>query len=103
MTGYIERKSIGGGSQVQIYDTTVPNQQARLAIQFVERWGAVAAEPDGEDSVGRQKLKLQSPPDTARRACDAAVSLYEEFKQRDWLVEVPAPKLGKGEEFDSEV
>ena len=67
----------------------VLDMRARLAASFIERWGMVAAEPDGEDSAGRQQMKLMDPADLVWRACSVVDSLYIEFKDRNWIIELP--------------
>jgi hypothetical protein len=65
---------------------TSPDIRAALATQMAERWGLVAGEADGEDSAGRQKLRLLTPAELAKRSCEAAEALYKEFEARNWLV-----------------
>ena len=62
---------------------------ARLAEQLAERWGMVAAEDDGEDSAGRQKVRLATPIEVIERACAVASLLHAEFTARGWYVEIP--------------
>lgn len=75
----------------------VLNMQAELATKFVERWGMVMIEVDGEDSRGCQKVRLMSPEEIAHRACDTADLLLEEFINRKWIVEIPLPTYEKEE------
>ncbi len=42
--------------------------EANLAFVFIEHWGMVAGEIDGEDSAGRQKLRLLTPEEIVDRA-----------------------------------
>ena len=64
---------------------------ARLAIDIATRFALVAAIPDGEDSAGRQKLRLPAAQELAARSCDIADALVSEFEARDWLYDVPEP------------
>ena len=74
----------------QIEDTIALNQRARFAVSFVERWGAVAATPDGmEDSAGRQALRMMTPTELVTRACETADLLFAGLIARGWAVEVP--------------
>lgn len=71
---------------VAISPVDAPDHTARLAFALIERWGAVAAESDGEDSAGRAKLKLQAPDDLVRRAFDIAQSAVAEAKKRGLMI-----------------
>lgn len=73
---------------------------ARLAASMAERWGMVAATPDGEDSAGRQKLRSLEPDELAERACLTAQALWSRFESLGWLVPIPEPRLRKLEEKD---
>ena len=54
------------------HDDEALEQTAKLAFDLVARWGCVAATPDGEDSTGRAKLRLQTPTELVSRAFDCA-------------------------------
>lgn len=73
-----------------IHSKREPDHRARFAMACIERWGMVAAEPDGEDSTGRQKLKLSRPRDIVYRAMECADMVFEEFDRAGWLVNVPS-------------
>lgn len=90
--GYRETSHRWNCSEVIIYPTLALNLQAKLAMAMVERWGAVAGVPDGVDAAGRQKLKLQTPAELVARACDTANQCIEAFRDRNWLLTLPAPK-----------
>jgi hypothetical protein len=75
---------------IKIHDTEVWTLEARLAMSLVERWGMVAAAPDGEDSAGRAKGRLQSPEELVSRACRAAELVAAECRARGWFVEAPS-------------
>ena len=64
---------------------------ARLATDMAARFALVAALPDGEDSAGRQKLRMATPDELASRACGIAHSLWVEFENRGWLFDIPLP------------
>ncbi len=70
-----------------IHETEHPNFEARLAVNLLEKWGMVAAEPDGEDSAGRAKLRLSNPQELAARA--VASEIAAELRKRRWFVPVP--------------
>lgn len=63
--------------------------RARFAMECIIKWGMVAAEADGEDSAGRQKLRTLTPEEVARKACQTADLAFAEFERRGWMVKVP--------------
>jgi hypothetical protein len=82
---------------VHIYDRINFGKKAILAANFVEHWGMVAGEPNGEDSSGRAKLKLSAPEDVVNRACEMVDLLYKEAEKRGWLIESPTIEELKAE------
>ena len=84
-----------------VHKSQIPNLKATLALSMVERWGPVAGMPDGEDSAGRQKLRIQNVDELVDRACSTADMLVNAFKTRNWLLNVPAPKLDDEKENES--
>lgn len=64
----------------------VENFQAKLALQFISRWGMIAGIDDGEDSSGRAKSRLLSPEEVVKRAFDTAEAATKEIEKRNmWL------------------
>lgn len=51
------RKNFDGHIVVQQHETEMLTLEARIALSFMEKWALVAAEPDGEDSSGRAKMR----------------------------------------------
>ena len=43
-----------------LHETEILEQEAKLASDFIVRWGCVAAVPDGEDKAGRPQLRLMT-------------------------------------------
>ena len=76
---------------VSIYKKQVPGLHASMAIDFIVRWGMVAAVPDGEDSAGRSKSRLATPDELINRACEVSEIAVREFEKRDWLLNLPKP------------
>ena len=76
--------------QIGVWDRIKLEQEAKMAIEFVARWGSVAAEIDGEDSAGRQKFRLQTPDELVARACDVAHKLFKEFRIMGWVHITPS-------------
>lgn len=72
------------------HDTEHLTKPARMALAFVERWGMVSAQDNGEDSSGRAKLKLLSPEDVVDRACLISGLLLHKFHELDWILDVPS-------------
>lgn len=91
----IERDTFMGGTEIVIAKRHAPNQCAELAMRLADHLAIVAAEPDGEDSAGRQKLRMLAPDDCAARACDIASAMWLQFEMRGWLQELPEPKPQK--------
>lgn len=67
-----------------------PTHEAVFAMQCIERWALVSATPDGEDSAGRQKLRRLTTTELVTEACEAAKVAFEMFRERGWLVDIPA-------------
>lgn len=63
--------------------------EARLAATLIEKWGLVAAAPDGESSDGRQKLRDLSPSEIVDKACNTASLAVAEFRKRGWIIKFP--------------
>lgn len=67
------------------------SMEARIVLSIIERWAAVAGEPDGEDTAGRSKLRLQEPAEVVDRACEVAKAAVDAFEARGWIA--PPPPL----------
>src|SRR5687767_8846104 len=89
---YIVRETWKGGTDVAICRTEVPNEQGELARDLISRFAIIAATPDGEDSSGRQKLRLMTEEECVDRAVHIAALAWEEFRERGWIVDIPLPK-----------
>lgn len=87
----VDREKRYTSPEVRVYKTLYPSQRAVFAQELLARWGLVAAEPDGEDSAGRQKLKPLSVESLVTRACEMSQLAFEEFQKREWLLELPNP------------
>ena len=66
-----------------------PTTKARMAAALLEKWGMVACLPDGEDSAGRQKLRLMTPHELVERATDVAEIAFTAFNHFNWIEQVP--------------
>lgn len=64
--------------------------RARFATVCIERWGMIVAQPDGEDSTGRQKMRMTTPAEIVERACDCADAADLAFRKRGWALTLPS-------------
>lgn len=85
----ITQEQFYGKMNVVAMDLAVPNSKARFALACIERWGVVAGEPDGEDSAGRQQLRMLAPEKVVKRAFRIAELAFAEAKERGWLSKLP--------------
>ncbi len=93
--GYIWGKTYDIKEQPVLYSSEMPEPEATFAMQMLERWGMVAAMDDGEDSAGRQKIRVATPEELVWRACTVAEVAFAEFDRRGWMLKLPPPKIGK--------
>jgi hypothetical protein len=78
-----------GDKQVKVYDTEMPNQEARFAFEMLGRFGLIAGMPDGEDSTGRQKAALLPVEETVARVFDLAHEAFRVARERGLMVALP--------------
>ena len=90
----------GPPGQVQVWETEHLELEANLAASLIERWGMVCAEPDGEDSAGRQKLRLQTPDELVQRAFDVAHDFMDQARIRGLIH--TTPDLPPSKEWEGE-
>ena len=67
-----------------------PELEARLAFAFIEKWGMVAGMDDGEDSAGRQKLRLATPKEATDRAFEIAKLCLEKARENGLVHTTPS-------------
>jgi hypothetical protein len=72
---FVQERGIQKGDVV-IYHKFAANGRAILAREIIVRSGII--------SVGTEK-------EVAKLACDVADSLFNEFEERGWLLELPIP------------
>lgn len=75
--------------EILIAQSEVPQPQGDYALELMKHFATVAATPDGEDSSGRAKARLQTPEEVVQRACDIADLAFKELAKRDWILELP--------------
>lgn len=83
------RYKLDSGSGIMVHETEYLDQRARTAVSFVEKWGMALCEFDGEDSAGRQKMKVASCDSVVKRACEMTDLLFYEFRNRGWITDMP--------------
>lgn len=88
------------GDPVSIQHQAVPNACASYAMDLAKHFALVAGIPDGEDTSGRQRLRLATPAEVASRACQVAEILFQQMGDRGWYHQVPT-HLGKDDQMDS--
>lgn len=96
------KESYDGSKEVEIYQDSILSDEARFASQLIERWGLVAAMPDGEDSAGRQKMRLPTPAELVFRAMTMAETFFIHAKERGHVITVPDLNA-INEEFDEKL
>lgn len=69
----------------------IASYTALLAERIVNHCAMITAQVDGEDTAGRQKLKLMDAADVAKRACDIAENMVAIFDARGWVNVFPPP------------
>jgi hypothetical protein len=85
----VERSRYTEAATVTVFKTETVDQVGALAYGFLERWGLVAAVEDGEDSAGRQKLRLPTPSEVVTRAFDIAEAATAEARKRGHMIALP--------------
>lgn len=91
MISTIEREHpVIGWTDVMIHESEALTAEARLAMAIIEKWAMWC--PDGEDSGGRQRMRLMTADEVSRRACDIAERTMEQIRHRGWTIEVPKPR-----------
>jgi len=90
---------------VSLHETEHLDARARLAMEMMCRWGMVAGSPDGEDSAGRSKLKLEDEAAVVERACKMTALAFDEFNKNNWITHLPSmetmEEMVKNKELES--
>jgi hypothetical protein len=73
----------------EFHDTEVFQTPAKFALTLIEKWGMVAAKPDGEDTTGRAKLSLLKPEEVVERAIETTLLVMEAIKKQGWITVCP--------------
>mgnify|MGYP003659998928 CR=1 FL=1 len=73
---------------VTIHNTEIPEDEAKLALDLITRWGMVAGVPDGEDSSGRSKLRLSTPEELSERAFNTAKVAFDTIRANGLMYQI---------------
>ena len=74
---------------ITVWDRRRAELEANIAIDFITKWGMVAAIPDGEDSVGRQRLRLATPEELVDRSILTTKLLMTGLNREEWFHVTP--------------
>lgn len=72
-----------------IQETEMLEQEAKLAFAMIEKWGMVAGVENGEDTAGRQKLRLSTPKELVERAFECAKLGMDTARNRGLVHTIP--------------
>jgi len=89
---YIESPTYRDGTEIIIYNTEALFQEAQFANDLMKHLAIVAAVPDGEDSTGRQKLRMMTEQEVVERATVIARLAFIAHKENGFILDLPAPK-----------
>lgn len=95
-----EPATFGNPNRNVIHNQECPNSIAAFAMDIMHHLAISTACPDGEDSAGRQKLKLLPPDGVAQRACEIADAAFREFEIRQWMIDTPLPSLKSKKDWE---
>ncbi len=76
------KKEWDDSSDIQVL---VIHFEAKVAMALIDKFGAVAAVEDGEDSSGRHKTRIQTPLELVDRCMEIAELFYMKASIRDWI------------------
>jgi hypothetical protein len=74
-------------AHIMTHESEILENEARLAMIMIEKWGMVAALPDGEDTTGRQKMRIMTPTELVNRAFITA-KLAMAYARKNGLVHI---------------
>lgn len=77
------------GKDVIIFHLEHPTLQGHFVMTLIEKWGMVSAKEDGEDSVGRAKLRTLTPQEVVTRAMDVAEIAFKSMRQAGLIIDLP--------------
>lgn len=77
--------------RVELFEAKTGDGVARMAAAMLEKFGLIAAEPNGYDKAGRQEMRLIDYDYLVRRAFDIAEEFFSQAERRNHLLDVPDP------------
>jgi hypothetical protein len=83
----IKHESLTGG--LEIHNTEVATEEALFIRECIGRWGMVAGMPNGEDSAGRQQLRLATEEELVERAVKITELMFAAIRQKGYVLSVP--------------
>ena len=89
---YIESPTYRDGTEIIIYNTEALFLEAQFANDLMKHLAIVAAVPDGEDSAGRQKMRMMTEMEVVLRATKIAEAAFAAHRVNGLILELPAPK-----------
>jgi len=87
---WIQDKYKNDRNGIVVHTDEILTERARFAFSLIEKWGLVAAMPDGEDSSGRAKLRLPSSQELVTRSCEISELVFDECERRGWVIKGPS-------------
>ena len=76
-------------AEIRVYKDEVFDEVSGFAAMLIDKWGLVAAMPDGEDSAGRSRLRLPTPTELTDRAFAIAEALFAKAEATGHIVKLP--------------
>jgi len=74
-----------------VYRTKAFTLTAEIAMRLLEKFAMVTCIEDGEDSAGRQKLKLMDPKHVVDRSFELAEEFMHQADLGNYIVDIPDP------------
>jgi hypothetical protein len=66
---------------LSVHNTEILEDEAKIAVEFVTKWGVTPSIPDGGKS-GYTEVRMMTPEELAIRALDTAKVLMDEARKR---------------------
>ena len=76
-------------NEVMLHETEELSIEAKFTWDLVKQLGIVACVFDGEDTSGRQKLRLLEPSEVVDRATEIARLTFDSFRSKGWVTNLP--------------
>jgi hypothetical protein len=85
----IHMNEYGDRPEVQVNERERFAEEAKLAIVFIEKWGLILGEDNGEDSAGRQRVRSSTPEEVVERAFAMARLAMQTARDRGLTYALP--------------